>query len=75
MTIRKFCLKIKMFAQMVQEEVLLGCVAWWLSTCTWKQRFPVHIWLLAMCRGELCAVIAWLMSKCLVKWVEVVVRS
>ena len=30
-----------------------------------KQRFSVRVWLLAMCRGELSPVIAWLISKCL----------
>ena len=44
------------------------------SYSTWKkrgrkteniqQRFPVQVRLLAMCRGELCAVIARLMPKC-----------
>ena len=28
-------------------------------------RFPVQVWLLVMCRGELSAVITWLISKCL----------
>ena len=32
---------------------------------TANQRFSVRVCLLAMCRGELSAVIAWLMSKCL----------
>ena len=30
-----------------------------------NQRFPVRVRLLAMCRGELSAVLARLMSKCL----------
>ena len=30
-----------------------------------NQRFPVRVPLLAMCRGELSVVIAWLMSKSL----------
>ena len=30
-----------------------------------NQRFPVRVQLLAMCSGELSAVIVWLMSKCL----------
>ena len=30
-----------------------------------NQRFPVRVQLLAMCSGELSAVIAWLISKCL----------
>ena len=30
-----------------------------------NKRFPVRVRLLAMCRGELSAVIAWLMSKCM----------
>ena len=40
-----------------------------------NQRFPVRVRLLAMCRGKLSAVIARLMCKVSVKWVEVVVRS
>ena len=40
-----------------------------------SQRFPVRVRLLAVCRCELSAVIAWLISKCLWSGLEVVVRS
>ena len=37
-----------------------------------NEQFPVRVRLLVICRGELSAVIARLMSE---KWVEMVVRS
>ena len=39
--------------------------AWWLATCARKPQVPVRARLPAMCRGELSAVIARLISKCL----------
>ena len=41
-------------AQLSGQQLVLG-----------NQRFPVRVRLPTMCRGELSAIIAWLMSKCL----------
>ena len=35
------------------------------SSATNEEKSPVRVWLLPMCKGELSAIIAWLVSKCL----------